>query len=585
VVDRLPRLELIYFLLDEVYDSSDTPSTKTVREDMVMQELVRFVEEHTRIFKGRLKTVQGLDSLLWPQIRNNITESAQRQIYRLLPPLYKPTSISNGNWARLMEHPLTTDLSDVQDICGVKPKQWQHAIRENFQILQRCRSLKNLDTLSIGRKSFAWAVQEKRRSLCMSGSRSVVSSGGGRELQLPPASEQQDLVPLESLVMYGYHALTDEADDIAYAFSQTLKRLVVVATESQEQLQTIHFGRGWADLPALTELDLRSRYHKLVLDPVLLTHFPRLTRARISDATVEYQCQDIEPCLPSDLPYLQTLMLQGWSALSFNPATLHSTTVLKDLKVFSRENSDFTTCFIPPLEELLRSYGILTEGEETHAATPGPARPLWTWDWHLPKLTSLTLNGEFAILFEFQMLHGCPSLELLHLNIRLIHGEYTRVLSQADFFLPAIDTTSSINKQQEPSLVWRCGKRRQGSVPIVVKRLKLLVLHGHWVVDDTLLPQLLDGMAPQLNAVKMEDSSGFTMRCLVDFVKTKVRHINLMYVGLPQPSEEEGVELGLYPCKGRKKDMKFTFPYQLYFQRTEYLLLRDPFVLALSTEE
>ncbi|KAG0367339.1 hypothetical protein BGX24_003277 [Mortierella sp. AD032] len=537
---------------------------------MVMQELVRFVEEHTRIFKGRLKTAQGFDGVRWPRVLNTISESALRQINRLLPPLYKPTSITNKNWARLMEHPLATDLSDVRHISGVKPAQWHHTIRENFQILQRCRSLKYLDILSIGRESFAWAVQEKRRSLCMPGSRSVDCSGGEHGSQSSPDTEPLELVPLENVMMYGYDALTDEVDDIAYAFSQTLRRLIVLAADIQGPLQTIHFGRGWVDLPLLTELDLKVHHHKLVLDPALLMCCPNVTLVIIADATVEYQYQDIEPCLPAKLPHLQTLLLQGWSALTFDPATLLSTPTLKTFKVFADGNAEYTSCFIPPLKELYRSFGIVL-GVEGIQAAPGPARPLWTWDWHLPKLTSVTLSGEFAVLFEFQMLAGCPALESLYLNIGLHHGGHTRILSQADLFLPAVDTTTSTSKQQ-------------GQVPIVARHLNLLILRGHWVVDDMLLPQLLGGMAPTLNAVVMSESSGFSLRCFVDFVKTKVSHINVVQVGLPQPSEEEGVELGLYPCKGREKDMEITFSYRLYFRADEYLLLRDPSVLAPSTK-
>ncbi|KAF9129049.1 hypothetical protein BGW39_004526 [Mortierella sp. 14UC] len=584
IIDRLSRLEQIYFVMDEVYEWStetDSPSTKSVREEAAMQNMVRFVEQHTRLFKARLKDAKGLESQRWPHVRNNISMSALQKIFRLLPPLYKPSSISNSNWDRFMEHPLTTDLSEVQNVSGVRKEQWHHAIREDLQVLQRCRSLKHLNTLSIGRRSFAWAVEEKKISLRMLGSESVDSSEGGKES--PPATPQLDLVPLESIVMVGYHSLTDEVDDVAYAFSQTLRRLVVLADDDQGQFSTIHFGRGWVDLPELTELDLHSRHrHRLVLDPALLTLCPSLSRINIGDGTTEYQCQDIEPCLPAYLPNLQSLVLQGWSALTFHPATLHSTAILKDLQV-SLSYLILSRCFIPPIEELKQSFGISEGGAEVETATLGPVRPLWTWDWHLPMLLNLRLHGEFAFLFEFRMLAGCPALETLYLNIHPIQGEFTRVLTLADFFLPTIDTTTTAtatNSEQERPSAKRCGKRGDGPTPIVAKRLKSLYLNGHWVVDDTLLPHLLDGMFPRLNAVTMAESSGFSLRCLVDFVKTKVKHINLVKLGLPQPSEEEGVELGLYLRKGLKKDMKVTFPYQWFFQGTEYLLLRNPSVLA-----
>ncbi|KAF9900961.1 hypothetical protein EC991_006709 [Linnemannia zychae] len=567
VISRIPKLAQLYIVLDDVYDRGgalDSLSTNTVREEAVMQDIVHFVEEHTRLFAGRLKCVRGLSSQVWPGVCYNITTSAQHQIFSLLPP-FTPTLISNNNWDQFMTHPLTTNLSEVQSIWGLSSAQWHQATRENLQILQRCRSLKEINTVSIGRGSFAWAVEEKKTRLRKHGAGSADSSDGGQVSQSTPTAPDADLVPLEEVVMFGYHSLTDEIDDIAYAFSQTLKRLIVLGLSiEQEQLATIHFGQGWVNLPVLTKIILSSRRHRVVIDPMLLMHCPSLEHATMLDATTEYQCQDINSCLPASLPRLQNLELDGWPALTFHPATLHSTPLLEVIRLSSRDHLN-PPCFIPPIEELKRSYGILGGGVETEAATLGPVRPLWTWDWHLPMLETLELYGEFALLFEFRMLSECPALDTLTLNIRSTQGDVSRVLTMTDFL-------------HQESSAERLRKRRKEV--IVVRSLKSLDLSGYWVLDDALLTHLLDCMFPKLDEVTMTESSGFSLRCLVDLVRTKVKHISSMKFGLLRPSEEEGAELGLYLRKFHKKDKKVAFPYKIRLQGVEYLLLRDPSVLA-----
>ncbi|KAF9922423.1 hypothetical protein FBU30_007445 [Linnemannia zychae] len=54
---------------------------------------------------------------------------------------------------------------------------------------------------------------------------------------------------------------------------------------------------------------------------------------------------------------------------------------------------EFDGCYIPPVEELNASFQM--ESEDVESATSfSSGRPRWTWDWHLPLLTSLTLTAE-----------------------------------------------------------------------------------------------------------------------------------------------------------------------------------------------
>ncbi|KAK3808105.1 MAG: LOW QUALITY PROTEIN: hypothetical protein JOS17DRAFT_766172 [Linnemannia elongata] len=558
-IDRLPRLEHVRFVLDVVYD--DTPSegpTNHMSQNDAMQAVVQFVEEHTRVFRGRLKSVQGAHSETGIYLGNTITDDAHRQMYRLLPPIQQPQTISKNNWDQLMVHPWATDLAHVVRICGLTREQWQHAAREGLQILPRCRSLKRLEGSGVGKGDFAWAAKERRRQANFkSGSLGSSNDSQGSlddDDDATSAIRQVTLPPLEQVSLYGYNPSTDELDDIAFAFSQTLKYLDIIVSEVPGP---ISFGRGWVELPLLTELVLSGRHSRIVIDPALFTHCPSLTRVDILDATTEYHLQDVDPCLPANLPHLQTVRLVGWSALTFHPATLDSMTATLYLHLCS------SLSYIPPMEELKRSYGLKEDDRtETQAApTPGLVRPRWSWDWHLPLLRNLELKGEPAMMFQFRMLRGCPSLHSLTLR-------HSRVLSHADFLLP-LDLAAATVASTTPSTAGHGAltKHRRGrSNPthFVVRSLSRLTLSGRWVVDDTLLPHLLTDVLPTVRCVKSE---GFTLSSLIQHFRANPKRLNNldgMELGLAEPTAKEGEF---------KQDTKF------YFHLKKYLLLRDPSVL------
>ncbi|KAG0200850.1 hypothetical protein BGX33_010744, partial [Mortierella sp. NVP41] len=166
------------------------------------------------------------------------------------------------------------------------------------------------------------------------------------------------------------------------------------------------------------------------MDRHLLDRCPNLKSIRVADAydklSMGYRCQDIVPSLSIQRPNLGTLDLIGRSALRFHPAIFDSTVRLSSLTLtVSRFDEDI--CFIPPVEELDRSYGLQGESPTEPVATnqdegqaaPTIIRPSWTWDWDLLQLTRLSLTSEFAYRFEFKMLQGCPSLKSLHLDLTL----------------------------------------------------------------------------------------------------------------------------------------------------------------------
>ncbi|KAF9134239.1 hypothetical protein BGW39_007710 [Mortierella sp. 14UC] len=234
-----------------------------------------------------------------------------------------------------------------------------------------------------------------------------------------------------------------------------------------------------------------------------------------STATVEYSCQEIIPCLPAHLHHLDALDLVGWSALTFNPAILSTTKELRSLTMDMNPivDGDCFKGFIPPTEELNQSYGIHAELTITDAdEAVGTARPQWTWDWYLPLLTNLSLSVEFAYLFKFKMLHGCPALQTLILDIcSLTPTEHTRNITFSDILLPA--TNGSINiSSKSPSSAFS-----QQSAPqyLCLPCLTQLTLNGAWIIDDRTMSTFLTGMLPNVKKLQLADWSITTFESLI----------------------------------------------------------------------
>ncbi|KAK5821418.1 hypothetical protein F5H01DRAFT_411196 [Linnemannia elongata] len=92
--------------------------------------------------------------------------------------------------------------------------------------------------------------------------------------------------------IYDCNSSTDEADDIAFAFSDTLKDLHISATSADIQdsplPRTIEIGRGWVDMLVLTELRIAAYNLRLLIDQMLLSHCPNLTTVHLYDVSGYY---------------------------------------------------------------------------------------------------------------------------------------------------------------------------------------------------------------------------------------------------------------------------------------------------------
>ncbi|KAF9908948.1 hypothetical protein EC991_009248 [Linnemannia zychae] len=610
-VDQLASLEHVWFRIDEAFDFENiyvrtqntndaTPETveftrkNKERKDAVMKDVVRFVREHCRHFPGGvLKTARFSDAGLWPWIRHSVPEEIQFEIFQLLPPLHRPTKLAPPNWLQFTAHPLTTDLRHVKGIEYKKTVSGSfERLRESHLFLQNCRTLNVLIIPSLGQGSFAWAVQEKldldKLNLNISGQRQghrqettavSLSSSSGR-----PAHVQYGLVPLETVEIREFREpFTDEVDDIAFAFSQTLKHLkadassFVVAQQPQQQPRSIYFGRGWVHLPVLTQLSLNAKNARLIIDQQLFVHCPNVSIVTLTDETHQYQCQDLlqhqhqQLYQPVSLAQLKTITLVGWPALMFHPDILHTTPNITYLSILTYQRSD--DYYIPPVGELNQSFGIQPSIVDYGIGAGATiVRPHWSWDWHLPHLKTLKLTSEFAYRFQFRMLVGCPALDVLDLNISTQSRRHTRFLTISELYYQpttiSIENSDNNERSQQP----------QQKERVIAPLLRTLSLVGPWKITDNNLSGFLTETFPNLTYLTEGGwGGGVTVAGLVRWIRASPQKENLLQVDLtlPEPCfSEKRQDLGMVPGFGVPSGM--TLPVTIYFAEMQYVLLVNP---------
>ncbi|KAG0210516.1 hypothetical protein BGX33_004833 [Mortierella sp. NVP41] len=553
-------------LIGRMVEDGSEEQTK-VRIGEKLRGMVRFIEAHKQLFKGTLKTATWLfdgdihwESDIYPQ-------ELLLDMYRALPPVQAPRFLSEENLLHVVAHPGSTDLGQVKSFTYFEPDSpWNYSdIAVVPSILRQCRSLKKLSIQPLGAGSFGWAVQEKLQ-LESTGSRRNGGAAGPAPGQVLLRQEQEHkggLVPLSKVslkeVSEDYNSspirpLTDEVDDIVFAFGATLTDLAV-SLRSAPYRPSVSFGQEWVDLPLLTRLWITGWDTCLNVDRHLLSRCPNLEVVCLANAydasSMVYRCQNIVPSLPAQLPNLETLNLNGRSALTFHPATLDSTTKLSFLTLtVSRFNEDI--CFIPPVEELNRSYRLQDGSEPAVAdqgqkqAAPTTIRPPWTWDWKLPQLTQLSLTSEFAYRFEFKMLQGCPLLKRLHLCIQTREKQHTRTITHSDLIMqhPGIDTNNNFS----PS----------SAVPerIISPVLETLVMSGRWIMDDSVLSAFITGMFPALRNLTFKGQPEISLGGLIKAIKLSTELASVT-VPFPVPSStQEAVELGLRRVTTEDRDAK-----------------------------
>ncbi|KAI9236930.1 MAG: hypothetical protein BYD32DRAFT_417598 [Podila humilis] len=438
-VSRFSSLELVTFQLDGIAQMIDEEDLRDGDQEKLNQRMaqrlkdlesaVQFIQTHTVLFRGCLRQVFVPEDAfrgLYPQI---CPESYLRQMLESLPSLINPTEITDTNWEQFVGKSEQTDVTHVHSIIVHEcTGPWYQQLKSRPSFLHRCRSLKEYRMVSLGPESF----KSIGHDYC---------PGSGRDTQV---ADEGPLPFLEHVSILAYNEpFGSELDDIGRACGKTLRFLHIEGHQGLPgdiTIPPVRIGNGWR-MPLISKLLVKMGSEKLVVDPYFLRHSPSLEILSLVDNQMTYVLNEIEISLPVLLPNLTRLRLYGTPALSFHPDTFHSTKKLEILVLGTPETYDRHHSSMH-LQDYTAPQPFHSDYEDSTGAMFSFPRPQWTWDWDLPSLVRLDLSVGFALHFHFQMLHGCPSLEELFLNIFSEQGRVERVLTLADFTLDVTATNA-----------------------------------------------------------------------------------------------------------------------------------------------
>ncbi|KAG0196542.1 hypothetical protein BGX28_010000 [Mortierella sp. GBA30] len=482
VVERFNSLSSVSFLVDihlnkpeatgeQQLSTEDTarPQGAAYHHIPVLEDMVGFVKNHTAVHRNILKYAFCLATPAQHIYQELCPEEYQIRLFECLPPLQSPRVLNSKNWLQFVAGSEEIDLGSVEVFDG--DHRWKDRLPPNGLFLSRCRSLKEINTGGYGRVSFEWAVEEKKQRF------TAIKEGTSPKPLTPVQIVQTTSNP---------GCIQHDIQDPAYAFSDTLRVLMVnnllSSKSTPSTAQPLNIGQGWF-LPQLRALVLVSVDAPLKIAPDTFRGCLALEIISLKDGVAEYNTQDIQTWRPAELPNLTELTLEGIPAASFHPSILHSTPRLEYLEI--QIHHDSYECYIPRVEELVAA-----------------SRPLWSWDWHLPHLTTITLSAEFAYRFQFRMLQGCPSLESLSLDLFPRTTDHARVLHIADLVCTSTEQSVEESQQQEHH--------------VQVPKLRNLDIVGQWHFQDHFLSTLLQRVTPNITGLNIGGCSGYDLKGLVD---------------------------------------------------------------------
>ncbi|KAH7038717.1 hypothetical protein BKA57DRAFT_474035 [Linnemannia elongata] len=627
VVSRLERLERIRFLLDALFDYKSSYVWSAALEELMfpiddlknqaMHSAMQFVKEHAQLFPGQLAGgVSFVDGEFWVDAPQGCPRDIQLEVARLLPPLRDVSSVTDENWAHFAAHISSTDLGQVETI--VNRDFGRDAVMslglviddgDERPFLQRCRGLRSLEMVADGsRDRFKWAVEEKRQALSRAnnglGFATVISGGVGASGTTMSLQQQQQLrsVPLTKFTLTEQrHRIVREMYDITFAFNQTLTHLTIFANFDSHST-AFQFGFGRVELPVLTHLILSTTREVAVIDEQFPRRCPNLKFVTFSDKTFHYRPENIVTNALAHLPHLEHLDLMGTSALKFHPATLDSTPNLVSLcmGIIPMHGIDHNDVFIPDIEELNRSFGIQNDSDNTNnnnnnnqnnnnnnstlsaseeadtdmeGAEPGRnVRPQWSWNWEFLQLRNLHLTGEFAFLFEFRMLRGCPALETLALEIQSNSYRF-RAITPLDLRPAPLHPPRDINRTRLS--VSSATTTTTTTEMTVLPRLRTLRLKGSWAITQPVLSDLLLKTCPELEVLHLEGWKAGSLAGLIDLVRTMYERTGKMQelrVGMHRVNGltiEKMRVIGMFPVGHPEMVGKDVLPIEVHAPRNQ----------------
>ncbi|KAG0262453.1 hypothetical protein BGZ95_004022, partial [Linnemannia exigua] len=652
-VHRFKALTDVTFLIDRDLNNYQPPGRELSIEQQEMlrlqrtertrhyEEMLSFVQKHRRIHVGVLRTGRCIPDDI-ANTKEYCPMEYHSRFWQSLPQLVRPHLIDSRNWIHFVEKVQETDLSFVESLrqgTSSKHMSWNR-LSTQLPFLHRCRALKEINLASLGDDTFQWAVDERKQYLA--------NIAAGRPCERP-------LVSLRRFrVTYRHLSAGRHLNDVLYAFSDTLAFVTAFGIWNSSQadfhgLPAFSIGSdynsnnsSWS-LPRLEELTINSNDINLRIHSDFLGRCPRLKNINLRDSRRNYSLEEVVYWKPVALPELNHLTLFGTSALSFHPDTLWATPELMRLHLGLLTFHEEAT-FIPPVEQLDAFWGQQQQqvqenhGNEEEADTvdnmlanynninninnnnnnssssssssnsdnislmpPLPRRPVWTWDWHLPKLTRLHLTSEFAYRFQFKMLSGTPGLRTFYLNIRTISMEHKRTVSLEDLLSPnfkleglgeffeqdkvkrhrrqmkeqrlsdlentrsggELEHEMAVNKggqdegevEEEASKIWRDFEYVEASA------LTSFTMLGPWTLEGRrVLEVLFNKVAPNIMWLVMKDCNGYNLLDVVETTSKYLHTVQGVNVSVPFAPMDEVVEAGLEYVPGYENlDQESTF--------------------------
>ncbi|KAG0220548.1 hypothetical protein B0O80DRAFT_531972 [Mortierella sp. GBAus27b] len=202
-----------------------------------------------------------------------------------------------------------------------------------------------------------------------------------------------------------------------------------------------------------------------------------------------------------NLPRLQRLELRDLAALRFDFESLSSMQRLETLEMsvgkktlswympnefISEQKSAWKKKF-----SALSSKGAqdgYTNGSSSNSIDMEACRKLW--EWSLPSLKTVNLEGPPATMFFLDWLRGCPNLESLSLTTR---GQFQSI-TRRPFFAPPLSPAHALDDSQEQTL----------EQPLLHGRLTNITIAGQWVMSDDDLLSLLTVYTPFLESLHID---------------------------------------------------------------------------------
>ncbi|KAG0050264.1 hypothetical protein BGZ83_004974 [Gryganskiella cystojenkinii] len=567
-VERFSSLIDVTFIIDEPVNEADLnelANESSPEEISLIQQclehrsrsfegMFQFVQRHRSIFPNLLQAACCHGDETWPGAVF-CPAGVNDRLVSLLPAILSPKTINYMTWPRVVQNLASIDVQSLETLdLGIvrRAPDGRDALtillEHDSQFLSRCRALKTLSVDSV--PSFRWALDEKVARDAFEESTTVVAAGsiGVGERPLPP-------VCLRKLSLRSSSSLGNKLNDAVFAFGGTLRALDVTV-QPPGILSEGSLGQGWR-LPALTSLCL-TQYTQapLLIESNLLASGlgENLSEMSLRDKSGPYDCQEIITCGPvlKEMPKMKSITLWGWPALTFHPATLHHTPNLKSLSVRMAQG------WIPPEDELLASFqsaemvladNIPEEQDGEHESMKIPSigtgghRVPWTWDWYLPYLEQLYLNAEFALLFRFRMLEGCPSLRSLSLDLTPERLEQEqgqdqeqglgpeRVLSLQDFLVSTKASTTIMPFNGSININNSNNSKELGSkVTLISSSLESLRLYGRWILNDDQRHVVFRDVFPKLNYVEERGTSGYSLAGWLSAMRGRPTLTDIIYV-------------------------------------------------------